>query len=269
MQLLFVFVLLILERSMNPITLIAFGCSNTKGTESIVDYDEGINDTSLNHDTAYPKYLADALGYTYENYAENGISNQEISSKVFEITDTRKTNIFVVIGWTDDNRIAISKEPQKSSFTKTSNCCTINSSLVAAHIKHRLGHSLIPRERDNINYTRNISFETIAGLSEHIFSTQGFCDTNFFIKYATTLHLERYKIPFLTLPTIYTPYDVKYNYLHRKYNITNHDENGQIIFNMLDMYKQYGISSSGVHLKANAHKQLAYFLHDYVRKYKC
>jgi hypothetical protein len=252
--------------------VLAFGCSNTGGAEAINDYDEGIDDDNINKAYAYPKYIADLLGYGYDNYAENGISNQQIASKVFEVIANTSDidNIFVVIGWTDDCRIAVSRK-QHNNIRSTNNfieMLTISYSHVVACTKTILKRVVGIHETNRLKDMQDFNAEFIYGIAERIFSTKNYSDTNFFIKYATACFLEEKKIQYLTLPTLCNPYNSLYNAFFnsdkQKNNIQEYNNNGKLSFNFFKRFKAYGVSTSGEHLKAEAHKHVGQYLYDYI-----
>lgn len=255
-------------------TLLAFGCSNTRGAEAINDYDDGNFDENINKQYAYPKHVAEMLGYNYVNLAVNGISNQQIASEVIntlchqDIYDSN--NVFVIIGWTDDDRIAIAKTPSKNFrySKKSEEITTLSHSYVIAHTKSQLCQSLTPLEKKHIQSTRDLSFDFIAGVAERIFLSKNYSDMNFYVKFATACILEEMKIPYITLPTLYYHYNNLYDLFFltnkQKNNIQHYKINGEINFNYIAKFKEYGVSKSGAHLKADAHLQAGKYLYNYI-----
>jgi hypothetical protein len=252
--------------------LLAFGCSNTRGAEAINDYDEGMLVDDVNIQSAYPRHIADLLKCEYRNFAVNGISNQQIATKVFEViaplTDVKGK--FVIIGWTDDDRLSIVKNPSINfrHAEKNDKLITISHSHVIAHTKAHLGQALTPAEIDHMKSVHDISFDFITGVAERVFSSKSYSDVNFFIKYATTCLLEEKGIPYLTFPTLFYHHNNLYNTFFstnkHKNNILQHDRDGKIVFNYIKQFKSYGISKSGAHLKAEAHRQAGKYLYEYI-----
>ncbi len=253
-------------------TLLAFGCSNTRGAEAIHDYDTKLEDDNININHAYPKYVAELLGYSYHNLAMNGVSNQQIASKVFETLSTISNveDVFVLIGWTDDDRIAVVNEPCSDfRYAKKSDVTTtISHSHVIACTKAHIGQPMTVTEMDHTKRIRKLPLDFIIGVAERIFLSKNFSDTNFYIKYATACFLEEKKIPYLTLPTLQHHYSSLYNIFYntgkQKNNIQLFNENGKLVFNYLKRFGEYGVSKSGAHLKAEGHRQAGIFLYDYI-----
>jgi hypothetical protein len=253
-------------------TLLAFGCSNTRGAEAINDYDAGLDDDSVNKDYAYPKYIAELLGYEYHNFAINGVSNQQIASKIHETLNTISNieDIFVLIGWTDDDRMAVVKNPviDFRRAQKSDEVVTISHSHTVSCTKSYLGQLMTPAEIGHMKSVQNIPLEFIIGVAERIFLSKNFSDINFYIKYAMACFLRESRIPHLTLPTLYNHYNSLYNIFLTtnisKNNILQHDEDGKIAFNFIKKFKSYGIAKSGAHLKADAHRQAGIYLYNYI-----
>lgn len=253
-------------------SLLAFGCSNTRGAEAINDYDIGISSDEINIQHAYPKYVAELLGYNYHNYAKNGISNQEIATCVINtITSHPDTSdIFVLIGWTDDDRLPVVKTPSIDFRydKKNTNTTTVSHSHIIAYTKSQIGQQLTPAEMDHLKSVRGVSFDFITGVAERIFHSKNYSDINFYIKYATVCFLEEKKIPYLTLPTLYHHNNELYTIFattqKHKNNILQYSSEGELVFNYIKQFKKYGISKSGAHLKANAHREVGTFLYKHI-----
>jgi hypothetical protein len=257
-------------------TLLAFGCSNTRGAEAINDYDECLDDESININYAYPKYIAELLGYGYRNFAVNGTSNQEIASKVYETINTLSTveDIFVLIGWTDDDRIAVVRNPVMNfrHAKKNNGVVTLSHSHTVSCTKSHLGQPMTPAEIDHMQGVHTIPLEFIIGVAERIFLSSNYSDINFCIKYAMACFLKESKIPYLTLPTLYNQYNSLYNIFittnKNKNNILQHDKDGKEVFNFLKKFKNYGIAKSKAHLKAAAHRQAGIYMYNYINDNK-
>ena len=264
-------------------TLIAFGCSNTAGTESINDFGEGEQNIANNYNSAYPKFLADKLGYDYINNAYSGASNQEISSCVFNfINDTEFKKIynpFILIGWTDDGRINTlirntSYDSEKMFFnfkniidflpTAKNPCRTLSSASVNASLKILLNKQLTEMEQLHLSNMAPLTPQFVIDLNQHILNSPGFKETNFFAKYATASLLEQKQIPYLTLPTLWFDYNPKYFLLNQTCNILPFDRHGKVTFLPLVKFKEFGLSKIKAHMKEAGHKELAKYLYNYL-----
>jgi hypothetical protein len=79
------------------------GCSHTAGSEI-----DGELDSPLNRSLSYGNLLAKKLGYTPINIAVGGSANGAIARSVlewFQHHDTSDKEVFVLIGWTEPNRV--------------------------------------------------------------------------------------------------------------------------------------------------------------------
>lgn len=265
-------------------TLIAFGCSNTAGTEAIHDYDEGDCNWEANYRAAYPRYLADLLEYDYLNYAYPGASNQEIASSVFNYINSsdfaKIRNPFIVVGWTDDNRINVlshrytkttashfsSSKPVEDLFlSKKSPCRTISTATVCSTLKQILAkEKLSIYDRLHLKTMEPITPEAVVAIGQHIFNSPGHNEVNFFIKFATASFLEQCKIPYITLQTLWVPYNFKYFSLNTDKNLLPFSKNNLAKFNYLEQFKHLGTSKSQAHLKEPAHKEVGKYLYEYI-----
>ena len=85
-------------------TLVAIGCSHTKGAELY----NGLAHHPENENLSFAKYLADKLGYNYINLSLNGASNDYIFRTTTEFFTQNIENIndyAFLIGWTSCNRL--------------------------------------------------------------------------------------------------------------------------------------------------------------------
>jgi hypothetical protein len=226
--------------------LLAFGCSNTYGTESIIDYDKGIEDRTINKQYAYPKFIADNLSCKYKNYGKPGNSNVGIARKIIEIVESEKFKEYatplIIVGWTEDERVPLKVADTKDIiFSKSTAILTIEQALYN-------------------NTTDIISTDFAVDLMEKLLPTQGMRDMNFFIKYAISSYLKNKNIHYLTFPTATYTFNQLYNLIDKNHNILRHNDIGDIMFDMFAEFGEYGISQSKGHLKMLAHKALAKFL---------
>jgi len=273
-------------------TLIAFGCSNTFGAESIDDFDHN-NPDNINH--SYAKYLSDSLQCkNYYNLAQNGLSNFEITRRIFkELPDIIKKHdaekIFVIVGWTDYNRLRLYLKhiiPFKEAFRQIIDIC-----------EYPLLCKFFPKQFKPIDteVMRDIGFDVdtvikqypfmeqfLLGVMNYLFRTPSFYIMNTYAKLAAENYLLKENLKFLTLPTLrsHTISGTILNHLdperdktfinsekilNKKNNIFEHDEEGVYKFSALESFKQYGISKSGGHLRAAAHEELAKYLYSEIK----
>lgn len=263
-------------------TLVAFGCSITFGAEVM---STGVGRCTLCHDLfckcsestkyAYPSVLARILSLPYHfNYAKSGISNFEISLKAIKyILDNKPQHhkLFVVIGWTDDNRFTISLpdknldtvrlKPQKSPHSVLKLCSkNLFSELTKLEI-------MVKAVRKNIQDRSSLISMLANLLMIYYFETDLAYFMNAAVKYATISLLEHYRIPYLTIHT--RPYHdhALYKLLPPSNNIMSYDAEGNHVFELLIEYKEM-CAKSGVHLNVEGHKHLAQFLATHITHHK-
>lgn len=82
------------------------GCSHTAGSEI-----NGTEDSIYNRQKSYGNQLAYKMGYTPINIAEPGSTNPTIARSIIqwfsEVYDAATMEVFVVVGWTESNRMEI------------------------------------------------------------------------------------------------------------------------------------------------------------------
>lgn len=286
-------------------TLLAFGCSHTYGDEAIADYNIGI-DKQQNIYAAFPFFLSQHLKCrNYHNYSISGSSNQEIASIIFDKLNFHKKEInenrvFIVIGWTSNNRLKVSQSNPRSYFslintlnhiplisrlkyyakkTEELNPLCESNSITITHGIVKLIYNILfnvsikkttePYRAFNRNFFKNkiedkFSNDFIIGIEKHIFNTSGNNDTNFFIKLCVDQYLTRYNIPYVALPTIKNDVNVHQHLLNQKNNISPFDYNFETNCFIKHFGNKYGHSSSGTHMKLPAHKKLAEFIFDII-----
>lgn len=232
-------------------TLIAFGCSNTYGTEALVKNDDGIKDKSINNQYAYPKYLADRIGCSYKNLASPGISNIEIASKVMEAVQSPEFSAyadpFIIIGWTEDERIPVISKKNKHFTIGTGDL----SYLLEKDHTLKVPYIFSKKEFDE---------QFVLNIMEHIYASPFYNKMNFFIKYAVINYLQQNNIKFFTFPTLSYPFDPLYNLLSSPNNILCHDSIGNPVFDMLEKFLHFCPNYKGYHLHYTSHKALADYL---------
>ena len=251
-------------------TLVAFGCSNTFGAESIEDFDHN-NPDNINH--SYAKRLADLLQCkNYYNLAQNGLSNFEITRRIFkELPDIIRKHdadkIFVIVGWTD----YICEYPLLCKFFPKQFPLTD---------KERDAQP--GKDIDTIIKQYPFMEQFLLGIMNYLFRTPSFYIMNTYAKLAAENYLIKNNLKFLTFPTLrsHTITGTLLNYLdperdktflnsekilNKKNNIFEHDEEGDYKFSALCSFEQYGISKSGGHLKAAAHEELAKYLYGEIK----
>ena len=273
-------------------TLVAFGCSNTFGAESIEDFDHN-NPDNINH--SYAKRLADLLQCkNYYNLAQNGLSNFEITRRIFkELPDIIRKHdadkIFVIVGWTDYNRLRLYLKhiiPFKEAFRQVIDICEYP--LLCKFFPKQF--PLTDKERDaqpgkdidTIIKQYPFMEQFLLGIMNYLFRTPSFYIMNTYAKLAAENYLIKNNLKFLTFPTLrsHTITGTLLNYLdperdktflnsekilNKKNNIFEHDEEGDYKFSALCSFEQYGISKSGGHLKAAAHEELAKYLYGEIK----
>lgn len=282
-------------------TLLAFGCSHTYGDEAISDYNIGI-DKQQNIYAAFPFFLSQYLKCkNYHNYSVCGSSNQEIASTLydklfFHKDEINEKRVFIVIGWTSNNRLKISQSTPRSYFSFIN---TLNNIPLISRLKYyaKKNEELNPKcENNSITVTHGIvkliynilysvsikkttesyrafnrkfykekienkfSNDFIIGIEKHIFNTNSNNDTNFFIKLCVDLYLTQHNIPYIALPTIKNNANTHDDLLNKKNNISPFDFNFETKCFVKHFGKKYGYSSSGTHMKLPAHKKLAEFI---------
>jgi hypothetical protein len=267
-------------------TLIAFGCSNTYGAEAIRDDDHN-NEENIN--SSYAKYLSDHLKCkNYINLAECGISNFVISSKVISllpqyIEKYGRENIFVVIGWTDNNRIRLYLNniiPFKEVYREIVDAgeWPLICMLMPESVNNRTDKDLTKKFYELFKKFPFID-KFFMGILKYIFRTPSFYYTNICVKMATEYYLNKYNIKYFTFPTLRS-HPIHYKdlifkdpnldkffidaefLLDEKHNIYENNKDGSCNFDMLKKFGEFGKSNSGGHLKASAHKKLAKYLFD-------
>jgi hypothetical protein len=218
-------------------TLVAFGCSNTYGSETI-DAGDTTNPKNIYH--AYPYFLSQkfSVPINYINLARVSASNLEIAYKVYnyiiELVKQKRKNVFIVIGWSGDERFPLFKKGEFGTMrpkTKPLNLWQENTTAL---------NSIF----------RLFFFET--PISTFL---------NALIRVGISLLLERYEIPYITIPTILYHTHPLYDLLDRKSNILCYDQNENIIFNYHN-FKQP--RSTSRHLTECEQKEFAEWLYNYI-----
>lgn len=267
-------------------TLIAFGCSNTHGAESIRD-DDHYNEENINF--SYAKYLSDYLKCkNYINLAVCGISNFVISSKIISllpqyIEKYGRENIFVVIGWTDNNRIRLYLNniiPFKEAYREIFDAgeWPLICMLMPESVNNKIDKSHTKNYYELFKKFPYIE-KFFMGLLRYIFRTPSFYYANICVKMATEYFLKKNNIKYFAFPTLRSHsihykdliykdpnldkffFDAEF-LLDEKHNIYENNKDGSCNFDMLNKFGEFGKSKSGGHLKASAHEKLAKYLFD-------
>jgi hypothetical protein len=280
-------------------TLIAFGCSNTQGDEAVADKNIGVN-KEHNIFFAYPFFLSKKLGCkTYHNYAKVGASNYEIAATLLKNLDNYDpARTFVIIGWSDNNRIPVTTYTSKSykilhKFYSTlpflkklqyyniykklinvtdTKIATISKAIVRiayARLFSATNTKGVDKYMTNLKDHEKYAYETviapyfnddfILGLAKHVFNTQQNDLTNDLYRIAIESVLSKNGFKYFMLTTTGT-----YNHMYPQYLSNNYFQwkNSEgFISIVLEYGSKYGMSKSGAHMKALAHSKLADFLY--------
>lgn len=284
--------------------LVAFGCSNTFGAEANNDYEDSLPDNVF---YAYPWYLAQHLDIArdnYFNYAKSGCSNLEIGTtflRTISSYDPKET--FVVIGWTDDNRIPLSYSTDRISqislhrvyeqlswqnrikhtklykkylvqSPKKPKSFTLTQAIVKLIYSKLLQLPETPKNLLKFNYDyyeKNIrpyfSNDFIIGVEKHIFNTKNYSQSQLFIKMAVDSFLREKGYSYIMLSTKYVCDRDFINVISAK-NYYDWKEHGIYINIIHEFGVKYGMSQSGNHMKWQAHKKLAEVLYEVIQERK-
>jgi hypothetical protein len=221
-------------------TLVAFGCSNTYGSETI-----NIGDTTniKNIYQAYPYFLSQKLNIAnYINYARVSASNFEIAYKVYnyiiKADKQYNKNTLLVIGWSGDERFPLFIKDKFST----------------------LRQKTTPKDADYQNTT------AINSIFRNFFFETPICTfLNAFVRTCITFILERYEIPYITIPTILYNNHQIYQLLNHRNNVLCYDQDDNIVFNFYDFKQRH---SPGKHLMKDEHEKFAEWLYEYIVKNK-
>jgi len=277
--------------------LLAFGCSNTFGSECVQDGDHTHPD-NVNH--CYPKFLADMLGCKqYHNYAYPGKSNGDIAMQVYQYVDYHLNlnpdlahELFVVIGWTEANRFPFWFNIEGYALQEQIITEYIALGIFNKEVFKNFNH----KEPKIIQQTKDIiskypfADQFVRGAMLYLFNTPSLIMYNLLIKAGVSNFLEKHKIKFITLPTLPSssinvnldhlgdrdPHVQEQLLLAGKHNILefkhaeypNQDGMGDwsYNFNMFATFGKYGVSKVEGHLKPVAHHKLAEYLHNEMKQ---
>jgi hypothetical protein len=260
-------------------TLVAFGCSNTFGSDSL---GTGNNSPeSIYH--AYPYFLSQKLNIpNYKSHAVVGASNIYIGMKVAEFLtnnpDLHKST-FVVIGWSGDNRLPVQK-PCGKIVSATYNSHTSRNTPI-----HEIIVKLQTKVFFNAEFTRKLLFSHYIEkygkdsegnflifllrdlLAQFFYNTKPLIFLNAIIKYGITQLLQSYNVAYITLPTIlYHPHPL-YNLIPEKNNISCYDQEENIIFDMKRKFNHLRHPKAG-HISRAGHMALTDYIYEYMQKQK-
>lgn len=266
-------------------TLVAFGCSNTFGTDI---FSNKRAPESVYH--AYPAVIAKKLELpNYLNYARAGMSNLEISMKavdyILENKDKHK-NIFVVIGWSGDSRLPLKECPNHDvtantasmdglvaklksihklfTFCRRSHIAELSAMINVINIFIKKAGEKMNTGKKDLSVARRLSPCGILGclLSVYFFETKFSWFLSDIVKFGTTQLLQYYNIPYLTLPTLpYHDHEL-YRLLPKRNNILGYDDDGNLIFDMHEKYNDH--LANPHHLNKEGHHLLAEFLYQHI-----
>jgi len=278
--------------------LLAFGCSNTFGSECIQD---GDHISRENVYFSYAKFLADMLGCSeYENYAYPGKSNLYIASDVYKhignevaANNNASQELFVVIGWSEVDRLPFffhneGKNPVERTVTEYILHGIYNKELFAT-FGH--GEPQTIKEIKSILQRYPFAEQFMKGVMLYLFGSPTLHTNAVLLKAGVSNFLLRHNIKFLTFPTLVSlpsinestalgekdPRHLEQTILCScKNNIPEwrHAEtvyeaymgsDFAINFNMFEKFKEYGVSKVQGHLKPAAHMKLAEFLFNEIK----
>lgn len=278
--------------------LIAFGCSNTFGSECIQD---GDHTSKENIFFSYANFLSNFLGCTeYENYAYPGKSNLQISCDVFNVV-TREIknnkdfaqNVFIVIGWSEVDRLPFyfhndGKNVQERVITEYMLHGIYNKEFFAT-----FGHGEPHASRDVKGVLQRYPFaeQFMRGAMLYLFGSPTLHINSVLMKAGVSNFLLRSNIKFLTFPTLVSfptitepsllgdrdarilEQNILYCYNNNiaewrpaeNINESYKGSNYAINFNMFEQFAKFGVSKVQGHLKPAAHLKLAEFLYNEIK----
>lgn len=241
--------------------IIAFGCSNTYGTESQAIEDKNI-DVTINPNFAYPKFLANLLNCDWKNYGVPGVCNQIIARNVLQeiqrIPESTYSDILILIGWTNDNRLSVLKKNFAGLFHEK----VFKNKKIDSILNDKTYYQTLRRSAYKLGIFSGTNTRTFKDFASDIFlyyfQSLSHVKVNFYTKYATHKFLEERKLKYIAFPT--NPYlnDSDYINLMSKNFIQRYDSEGNIIFSLLDTFHK--LASNARHLSEQGHKDFAYYL---------
>jgi hypothetical protein len=252
-------------------TLVAFGCSNTYGSEVF-----GIKDNrpeSIYY--AYSYYLSQRLGLSgYQNYAKPDASNFDIGMSVIDFVLNNKqqhNKIFVIIGWTGDNRFTVvdtcgnEKQIRKPHTRNVIKDLYDNnpSSIVKACTRFLREYCLTYRTRIDHWFFFPLFRDLFA---YYVFNTKTIIFLNAAIKYCTIQVLRAFNIPYLSLPTVLYHNHPLYELSSQKNNIVCYDKDENVVFEMNEKYKKYKEPNTA-HINRHGHNKFAEELFNYIQEH--
>lgn len=255
-------------------TLVAFGCSNTFGSEVFGPND--IRPESIYY--AYPYYLSQKLNLpNYYNFAKYGASNFAISIKVLNYifnNKDRHKNIFVVIGWSGDNRFTL-VDRKNEEFTVYAPTINDNIEMLIdsqpdskfinkkTFIEYVLSYYSLyckyPKQRFFIPLLRDLFIY-------YFFNTHIIIFLNAMVKYNTVQLLQHFNISYITIPTILYYNHPLYELLPQHNNISCYDKNEKVIFEMAEKYSKYKEPNT-THINKHGHLKFAEEIYEYIQEY--
>lgn len=266
-------------------TLVAFGCSNTYGNEAL----EAGKTSPDNIYHAYPYHLCQKLNIpNYRNYSVSGSSNVAIGMKVVDFILNNQhlhKNIFVVIGWSGDNRLTIVKPGGSESSIRSRDKST--ASVISGNMNTKTTDQVfdcLGKLQDKVffnnGFTKKLLFSHYIEkhgvyeknflqnllrdlLTIFVFNTEPFIFLNAIVRYGVTQLLHSYNIQYITIPTIlHFPHSI-YKLLSKSNNIMCYSDNEDLIFEPEKLFlanKHYG----ACHTSSTGHMKIAEFLYSFM-----
>jgi hypothetical protein len=220
--------------------VVAFGCSNTYGSETIKVRDTRNPNNVFN---AFPFLISQKINgeINHKNCARVGASNFEIAMRVvnyvLEIQKQKDETPFIVIGWSGDDRFPLWVKNEFNTLRPNAK-----------------QHSFDKADIADIAFTgfcfRNFFFDTCLNTF-----------LNAFVKLGTSLLLDRYKIPYITVPTILYKNHPLYDLLDKSKNVLCYDHNDNLVF---DFYNFKEPSCTVSHLTKCQQAKFAEWLYNYM-----
>jgi hypothetical protein len=274
-------------------TLIAFGCSNTRGDEAVSDRNVGVDEAN-NIYFAYPYFLSKKLNcIKYYNFARVGASNHEIATSIISHIDRYDPDkTLIIIGWTDNNRAPVLTYTKRSykilhklfetlpvlkklkyyhtykNLVKPNNTKIVTFSKGVVRIIYAKLFGIYQlKDHEKYAYDTNIrpyfKDEFVTGFAKHVFNTHINDESNDLYRIATEQILNQKRFKYLMLTTMNTPqpYSCFFSNNYYLWKKTNN------YISLIHEYgSKYGMAESGVHMKTLAHSKLADFLYTEIKQ---
>jgi len=243
-------------------TLVAFGCSSTFGSETITPGDN-YNPDNIYH--AYPYFLSQHLRLpNYHNYAYPGESNLVIAYKVLDhVLNKDCKNEFIVIGWTSDNRFPVVYKKELKTIKMHGDKDWVRT--------FKVFHNLLDGKDRNVRFLEmlkghwhNAKSNALDALRDlltvYFFETPYNTLLNVLVKFAITSLLDRYHIPYLTLPAFLYVDHPLYQHLTQPNNILAYNDSTDVTFS----FGNFRVDRQKGHLSSIEHQGIAALLHQHL-----